>query len=120
MLDGAGDSNPGRGQAGAAARTILALPPERRAAALARLLSEVLARALGETGPEGPEGINPADIPQDRPLAGLGLDSLATVELQHSLEQSLGFSPSAADLLEAPGVAALAAGLLARLEAGEA
>ncbi len=53
----------------------------------------------------------------DLPLASLGLDSLAAVELQHRLELDLGAAPGLDEVLAGANVRELAAGLAARLAA---
>jgi len=70
---------------------LLALAPEARRTALARLLGERLARLLD---------IKPSSLSPDRPLTACGLDSLAAVELQSAVEEELGVAVSLSRLLE--------------------
>ncbi|RKH21367.1 LLM class flavin-dependent oxidoreductase [Corallococcus sp. CA047B] len=58
----------------------------------------------------------PASLSRDVPLAGLGLDSLAVMELQGRLEASLGTSVPATFLWEHPTLAAVSSALLATWE----
>ncbi len=69
------------------------------AGVLAAWLRGAAARALG---------IQPADVPLDRSLVGLGLDSLAAAELAAAIEADLAVPVSIADLLEGPSVTELA------------
>ncbi|HEX5757921.1 MAG TPA: amino acid adenylation domain-containing protein, partial [Thermoanaerobaculia bacterium] len=59
-------------------------------------------------------------IDPDLPLAALGLDSLAAIELRHELEADLGVSLAAPDLLETASLADLARQVLAGLSAASA
>ncbi|MEV0188245.1 beta-ketoacyl synthase N-terminal-like domain-containing protein [Kitasatospora purpeofusca] len=67
-------------------RQLLAVEPgRRRRAVLVRHCRELAARVL-----EGPGTPNPAAIDSSAPLAGLGFDSMRTLELRSRLELSLG------------------------------
>jgi amino acid adenylation domain-containing protein len=70
---------------------LLALPPEARREALDRQLGARIARLLD---------ISAASLAADRPLTAYGLDSLAAVELQSSVEEELGVAVSLSLLLE--------------------
>jgi amino acid adenylation domain-containing protein len=86
---------------------LAALEPEERRAMLETFLRERAATALGT----GPDTISPK-----QPLTGLGLDSLAAVELKGDVETALGMEVPLADLLQGAGVRILAERLLAHLE----
>jgi amino acid adenylation domain-containing protein len=88
---------------------LAALEPEERRAMLEAFLRERAAAALGVA----PEAISP-----EQPLTGLGLDSLAAVELKGSVETALGMEAPLTDLLQGVGVQGLAERLLERLAAG--
>ncbi len=84
----------GGGQAAAAASD----PALHRPGGITQFLREHVAAALG---------IAPAALPVDQPLARLGLDSLAAIELRNRIQQSLG--------LAVPMVVFLTGGSIARL-----
>jgi len=69
---------------------LLALPDGERETALRRALASRVAQAMR---------IAPAALAEDRPLAALGLDSLAAIEIQHELETAFAVSLPMADLL---------------------
>ncbi|MDY7094118.1 MAG: non-ribosomal peptide synthase/polyketide synthase, partial [Acidobacteriota bacterium] len=80
-----------------------ALPESERAAALTADLRRRAARLLR---------LPAAEVPTDAPVTGLGLDSLAAVELSHELETAYGEAPSLVELLEGPTLEELAQQLL--------
>jgi acyl transferase domain-containing protein len=53
-------------------------------------------------------GLGPEELPSDRPLRDLGIDSLVTVELKSAIESELEIELSMADLIEGPSLATLA------------
>ncbi|HEY1403290.1 MAG TPA: amino acid adenylation domain-containing protein, partial [Pyrinomonadaceae bacterium] len=63
-------------------------------------------------------GINPADIDVNRPIARYGLDSLAAIELMHSIETRLGVALPMSSFLQSSSVTELALEINERL--GEA
>jgi amino acid adenylation domain-containing protein len=77
------------------------------AAALEAALAAAAARVLGTS----------AAIDARLPLTGLGLDSLAAIELQQAIELEHGVAPSLADLLDGASIADLARRLLPALTA---
>ncbi|WP_406115523.1 beta-ketoacyl synthase N-terminal-like domain-containing protein [Kitasatospora purpeofusca] len=89
------DDSPGHGSAAADSdggeavrRQLLAVEPgRRRRALLVRHCRELAARMLDGPGPGAPD---PAAIDSSAPLAGLGFDSMRTLELRSRLELSLG------------------------------
>ncbi|MES1244774.1 MAG: non-ribosomal peptide synthase/polyketide synthase [Acidobacteriota bacterium] len=89
-------------------RDLLALDPPARRPLLEAWLRHRVARAAR---------IPAAKVGPDEPLAALGIDSLAAVELQHELHETLGASLPVADLLALSGVRELAGLLLPRLAA---
>ncbi len=90
-----------------AAQALRALPDHQRLAAMSELLAgEVSAAARVDRGA----------VAIDRPLTALGLDSLAAIELQHSLSNLLGVRPSLGELVDGSTVADLATLMLARWE----
>ncbi|MBL8975146.1 MAG: SDR family NAD(P)-dependent oxidoreductase, partial [Myxococcales bacterium] len=96
---------------GRAREQIAALAPAGRLAALERLLAETLARVLR---------LPAASIERDRPLGGLGVDSLMSLEIRNRLEAALGLKLSATLLFTYPDLASLAAYLLPQLALGDA
>ncbi len=84
-----------------------ALEPAERSAALVAFLRERAAEALG---------ISADAVEPDRPLTGMGLDSLSAVELKGGVEAALGVTVPLAGLLEGENLRALAARLLTDLE----
>ena len=60
--------------------------------------------------------IDPGAVPLDRPLTGLGLDSLAAVELRYALEADFGLEIPLARLLEGASLAEIAREVPARLD----
>nr|QVV57688.1 KR domain-containing protein [Myxococcales bacterium] len=60
----------------------------------------------------------PAELPEEQPLAELGMDSIRGVQLANSLSRTLGVPLPAALLVEHPTLAALAEHLAARLRSG--
>jgi amino acid adenylation domain-containing protein len=91
--------------------SLLALEPEERRTVLERFLRERAAAAVG---------VPASAIDPDRPLTGLGLDSLAAIELKSGVETALGVPLSLAGLLEGAGTAELADSLLLALAESEA
>ena len=87
--------------------SLAALEPAERRAAVERFLRERAAAAVGVA----PDALDP-----EKPLTGLGLDSLSAIELKAAVESALGVPLSLADLLEGAGTAELAAALLPALE----
>ncbi len=87
---------------------LLALVPDERPARLEAYLRAHLAGVLH---------IAPAQLDARRPLSALGLDSLASIELQYQLETSLGVVVPMADFLQEQTVAQLAARILAEMVA---
>ncbi len=87
----------------ATAADLLALPVEDRTAALVAALRGWAAAALA---------VPAAALDPDRPLAALGLDSLAAVELAHEVEQQLGVAIPLTRLLDDATLHSLAAQLL--------
>jgi acyl-CoA synthetase (AMP-forming)/AMP-acid ligase II/acyl carrier protein len=87
--------------------TLSALEPAERSGVLEAFLRERAAAVVGTS----PDGIDPA-----QPLTGLGLDSLAAVELKGAVEAALELPLPLADLLQGAGTAALAERLLAALD----
>src|SRR6185436_13598326 len=83
--------------------SLASLEPAERWAVVERFLRERAAAALGVMS----EGIEP-----ERPLTGLGLDSLSAVELKAAVESALGVSLPLSDLLEGAGTGALATALM--------
>jgi aryl carrier-like protein len=100
------DLVPAGGPAGAeralAADELARLGPDAGAAELLALVTRHVATALGR---------EPADVPADRDLAEVGLDSLRALELRNRLSRSLGRRLSAALALEHPTPRALAESL---------
>jgi amino acid adenylation domain-containing protein len=90
---------------------LLALPESDRAAALEAWLRARAARVLR---------VRLEQIAPGQALTGLGLDSLAAIELAREVEERFGAAPAPADLLDGATVADLRARLLAALEAGPA
>jgi amino acid adenylation domain-containing protein len=90
---------------------LLALEPEERRAVLERFLRERAAPALG---------VPLAAIDPRRPLTGLGLDSLAAMELKGSIEAALGVPLPLPQLLEGAGTAEMAELLLPAFGKGTA
>ncbi|HYO13665.1 MAG TPA: AMP-binding protein, partial [Thermoanaerobaculia bacterium] len=82
---------------------LLALPPDERPPVLERFLREVVARVAR---------VAPAEIQPGQPLTGLGLDSLAALELRNEVEARLGTPLSFSSLLEGAGLAQLAGEIL--------
>ncbi|WP_349370089.1 amino acid adenylation domain-containing protein [Salinarimonas sp.] len=76
--------------------------PPRDAVALADDLAARVARRTG---------LAPAEIPRERTLAALGLDSLAVLELRNELAEDLGLVVAPRRLIAAPGLAAIAQAL---------
>ncbi|HEX4494454.1 MAG TPA: amino acid adenylation domain-containing protein, partial [Thermoanaerobaculia bacterium] len=94
--------------AAAPGRTALAiLPLAERCAALETYLRSRAARALRRPV----AAVDPA-----QPLAALGLDSLAAIELQHAVETDLGVELDLEELFAEANVAGLAAGLAQAME----
>jgi len=87
--------------------SLAALEPGERCAAVERFLRERAAAAVGLA----PDAVDP-----EKPLTGLGLDSLSAIELKAAVESALGVPLSLADLLEGAGTAELAAALVPALE----
>jgi amino acid adenylation domain-containing protein len=85
---------------------LFALEPEERPAVLAAFLAERAAEALG---------VPASAVSPEQPLSGLGLDSLAAVELKGSVEAALGLAVPLADLLQGIGARALAEKMLANV-----
>lgn len=56
-----------------------------------------------------------APVPADSSLAAIGLDSLATVELVERIQLDFGVALPLADLIEAPGLAAIYRNVLSAL-----
>src|SRR4051794_27247799 len=88
-------------------RALLALAPEARLGALRASLRWRAARALK---------VSVAEVAVDRPLSGLGLDSLGAIELGTGVESSLGVALPLARLLEGASLEDLAREVLAALE----
>jgi FkbH-like protein len=61
--------------------------------------------------------VDPAAVPLDRPLTGLGLDSLMAVEIHNEIEGALGVSPEIAEILGDATPQDLAVRLLERIGA---
>ncbi|HEX2223132.1 MAG TPA: amino acid adenylation domain-containing protein, partial [Thermoanaerobaculia bacterium] len=89
--------------------TLLGKSGEERRRALAPYLRRLATRAAR---------VGPSAVPWDRPLTGLGLDSLAAVELKHAVESDLGAEVPLTRLLEGASLAEIAEEVLASL-AGE-
>ncbi|HVR96174.1 MAG TPA: AMP-binding protein, partial [Thermoanaerobaculia bacterium] len=91
-------------------RAVLAAldPAERRVPLLAWLRASA-ARFLGAPA---------ASIDPEQPLTGLGLDSLAAIELKTSVETALAVQVPLADLLQGAGLGEMADRILVDLEAG--
>ena len=94
------------GADGGLRRQLEALPPAQRPALLLAALGQMARRAAR---------LETDALPADTPLAGLGLDSLAAVEMAHGLECQLLLDVGPSDLLEAPSLGALADDLAHRL-----
>jgi natural product biosynthesis luciferase-like monooxygenase protein len=60
-------------------------------------------------------GCDPAEIAGDQPIAAIGLDSIAAIELVHSIEEQLGASLSVTTLFEATSLEELSAEVFARM-----
>ena len=86
---------------------LLAAPPEVRRRQLELHLVREVARVAR---------IPAGRVDLGQPPSGLGVDSLAAIELQQSLEEGLGLSLSAADLLDGESLSKLAERLAAGLE----
>ncbi|HEX6291073.1 MAG TPA: amino acid adenylation domain-containing protein [Herpetosiphonaceae bacterium] len=71
--------------------TLAALPDDRRQARLVAYLQSQVARVLR---------IDPAQVQPQQPISALGLDSLGAVELQHTIEASLGVIVSMTSFLQ--------------------
>ncbi len=91
-----GEGGRGAGLAGIGPETLAA---DEREDALVEVLRARAAAAMG---------VGVAAIDADRPLTGLGLDSLSAVEIQGAVEAELGASLSLSDLLEGATVRELA------------
>ncbi len=89
---------------------LLALEPAERAAILEAWLRQRAAEAIGTRA---------VLLDPGQPLTGMGLDSLAAIELKGGVETALGVSVPLADLLEGAGTRLLAERLLPELEASE-
>ncbi|GAB2610902.1 hypothetical protein GCM10027168_49750 [Streptomyces capparidis] len=87
------------------AAEVLALPEPERAELLASRLAAAVGTALRAT----------SDVPRDRPLTRLGLDSLMAVELRNEIHRGLGVSVTVADFLKGTTVQGLAERLAAQL-----
>ncbi|HSF38968.1 MAG TPA: amino acid adenylation domain-containing protein [Thermoanaerobaculia bacterium] len=85
---------------------LLALPPAERRAPLDLYLRHAAARAAR---------VDPAAVPLGRPLTGLGLDSLAAVELKHAVESGLGVDLPLSRLLDGASLEEIAHEVLASL-----
>ncbi len=86
-----------------ALQALRAAGPEERPETARAYVAAALARALR---------IDPAGLEPDRPVAALGLDSLAAIELCHRLEADLGLALQPGALLEGATPAGLAADVL--------
>ncbi|HYG62255.1 MAG TPA: amino acid adenylation domain-containing protein, partial [Thermoanaerobaculia bacterium] len=93
------NSQEGDEPADAALAPALDLADETPRAAIERALVEAVARALR---------LPSECLESRRPLAGLGLDSLAAVEVCHEFERVLGVPLSITEVLDSPGIAHLA------------
>ncbi|HRO13212.1 SDR family NAD(P)-dependent oxidoreductase, partial [Amaricoccus sp.] len=87
-------------------RELAALPPPDRIGRLETAVREALAAVLRS---------DPATIPLDRSLDGLGVDSLMAVELALGLEQDVGIRLPTTLLMQGPSVSALAGQLVKEL-----
>jgi phthiocerol/phenolphthiocerol synthesis type-I polyketide synthase D len=65
-------------------------------------------------------GFDDADLPADRPIVHLGLDSLMAVRIKNAIQADLGVALPVADLLQGLSAAELETEVLARLGAGTA
>jgi acyl carrier protein len=83
-----------------------AVPPDRRALELSRLLRSEVADTLGFDGP--------ANVPVDRSFYELGMDSLMMADLVSRLKKRVGFSCTAL-VFDRPTVQGLAEGLAPRM-----
>ncbi|MEZ5863060.1 MAG: SDR family NAD(P)-dependent oxidoreductase [Geminicoccaceae bacterium] len=88
----------GKAAGGRARAAILAAPPARRPALLAKFLKEQVGRVLR---------VEPAEIDADRPLSELGLDSLTSFEFKNRIETELGVSLPAGKFLQKPTISGL-------------
>src|SRR4029077_14438664 len=84
-------------------RDLLALAPEERRGALESWLRASAARLLG---------VPAAAVEMEKPLTGLGLDSLSAVELQGAAEAALGVEVPLADLLAGASLGEVAGRML--------
>jgi natural product biosynthesis luciferase-like monooxygenase protein/FkbM family methyltransferase len=91
-------------------RGLESLPAGERQAALEAWLRRAVAGACR---------VSPADVPSDRPLTALGLDSLAAVEVQQAVETAFGVSVPLVDLLRGATLSEIA-GTVLRAPAGPA
>jgi amino acid adenylation domain-containing protein len=86
---------------------LLELPADERRDALERYLAHETARLLQ---------VSPAQLDRGQPVSALGLDSLAAIELQHSLESRLGVLVPMTALLEGATIEQLALRIAAALD----
>ncbi|MEC3957782.1 type I polyketide synthase [Nocardia sp. CDC153] len=82
---------------------------DERAAVLGKFLREVVARVLGSDAEK---------ISTEETLSSLGLDSMMAIEMKHRIEVVLQIDVPVLDLLQGATIAALAAGMVTRLEFG--
>ena len=94
--------------AGSLAERLRPLSGDDRVAESQLALQEQVARVIG--------GTDPTQVPIDRPLMDLGLDSLMAVELRNGLSTLVGRPLPATIAFDYPSVGALAAHLLAELD----
>ncbi|HYO97350.1 MAG TPA: SDR family NAD(P)-dependent oxidoreductase [Polyangiaceae bacterium] len=86
------------------ARELLALPSGQRSDAVTALVRAEVARVLSYGSAR--------DVPVDKPLGELGLDSLLAMELTHALERRTGSTIPATLILKHPSVQAMSAHVL--------
>ncbi len=91
--------------------TLLALPPDERAARVIGYVRGAVARMLGE---------DTSRVDPDRPLNTFGLSSLATLELKNAVEENLGVTLPLTHLLQGASLSQLAAEIDRELSTPEA
>ena len=92
---------------GAALASLLALPAEERPAALQGFIRGELATVLQ---------LDPDELPIDRPLNTVGLDSLMALELKNKVEVGLSVNLPIVSLIQGPTIEELSVELLRRID----